>query len=185
MSRKILNLNTIDTLPVGNYLLDANVLLYLFDVIQGKNDPGYSDIIYNSTRENVEFFVNPFIISEYVNRLLRNAGFAYSEEKQITNYNFKRDFRPTDEFCEIYAYCMDSVKQEVLDLCSLSNPLDNHYIGTILDEKGVFDFNDLLIVCDAIQNNFSIITNDKDYFNLAVQMDNSPCIMSLQKFIGN
>jgi len=169
-------------LESGNYLLDTNIFLYLLNDVQQKNDPGYSDIIYESVNlVGVNFFVDIYIISEFVNRDLRNSGYAYAKRNNISSYNYKRDYRSTKFFEETYRYSLNVVQNEILSLCSMSKPLNNDYLKSAIYNPQAKDFNDQLIINDAIQNGFSIITHDRDYLKLKSSNPKLPSIYTLGK----
>ncbi|WP_125763424.1 hypothetical protein [Companilactobacillus hulinensis] len=166
----------------GNYLLDTNIFLYLLDDIQQKNDPGYSDIIYESNNlEGVNFFVDIYIISEFINRNLRNSGYAYAKKNNISKYNYKRDYRSTVDFEETYEYSLDLVKNDILTLCNMSKSLDRDYLMGAIDNPQAKDFNDQLIINDAVQNDLNIITHDRDYFKLKSINPDLPAMYTLGK----
>ncbi|MFC6176329.1 DUF5615 family PIN-like protein [Companilactobacillus huachuanensis] len=166
----------------GNYLLDTNIFLYLLNDIQQKNDPGYSDIIYNSTNStDVNFFVDIYIISEFINRNLRNSGYAYARRNNVTNYNYKRDYRSTMDFETTYKYSLDMVKNDILTLCGMSKVLNYDYLMNAIYNPQAKDFNDQLIINDAIQNDLIIITHDRDYLRLKSENPEIPSIYTLGK----
>ncbi|AKP67388.1 hypothetical protein ABM34_07450 [Companilactobacillus ginsenosidimutans] len=157
-------------------------MLYLIDSIQQKNDYGYSDLIYNSVSDRrVKYLVTPYIISEYINRSYRIAGIAFSKSRNIKNYNYKRDFRSTDEFVKTRKYVLSSVQNEILELCELSPVLKNEYILSAIDNPFSLDFNDQLIISDAIQNELSVITHDRDFEKFSGSDIQFPKIFTLQK----
>ncbi|WP_076645661.1 type II toxin-antitoxin system VapC family toxin [Latilactobacillus sakei] len=184
MQNKKFNLNS-SPLPMGSYLVDTNVLLYMYEPNQVKNDPGYNDLLMPKTvNSSWEFFINSHIISEFINSFVRNSYNAYLKINGIIPDDrsyFKRIYRKTDSFESTYNIALNIVKEEILIQFKLTDELTTNSIKTSLTTD-CGDFNDQLIINSALQNNLNIITNDRDYLATKAIHSDYPQIFSFQTF---
>lgn len=101
MQTGIVDLNS-TSLPSGSYLIDTNVLLYMYEIIQSKNDPGYNNLLMKLINDSKwKFYVNSHIISEFINRFVRNSYNTYLKENTIIPPDrsyFKKVYRKTEDF---------------------------------------------------------------------------------------
>lgn len=148
-------------------ILDTNILLYLFGPFNGGNDYGYSNFLINSITSGTELFVNNQILSEFVNRNCRLAYKQYLKNNGLKQWAFqyKRDYRETDDFKENYELSMEIIDTEILPISNLSL-IDVSDVTQSLTSYQMLDFNDELILQSASRESFNIVTHDDDFFNL-------------------
>lgn len=147
-------------------LVDTNIWLYLFGIQSSWEDPGYTDLLDKLIRLNAHLFVNSQIISEYINTTTRLAYKQYIKRHklQAKKFQYKRKYRPTGDFNTNYEIAIESVKTEILELAQLTNANNQKTVNSI-EQYNMLDFNDELIVNDALQNDLFIMTHDKDYLD--------------------
>ena len=157
----------------GNYLVDTNILLYLFDPIQNRQDPGYTSIIYDALENSqIVLYVNSHIISEFINRLERIAFAAYKNQNCLPDMSFKKDFQQTKKFDEILAFALGNINKEILPYFHFAKELEEENILKALNTD-FKDFNDQILIQSAIQNHLSIITHDRDFFKQQISADST------------
>ncbi|GKT04485.1 type II toxin-antitoxin system VapC family toxin [Furfurilactobacillus entadae] len=145
-------------------LLDTNVWLFLFNIWQSKNDPGYSRIFDFFLRQDVPLFVCSEIISEYINTSTRSAWKAYLKKhhKQAHEFSFKGEFKKTENFLNFYKITVEQANEDILG--NANSIMRNESLPELaLRETPELDFNDKLIIQTALDNNLCILTDDKDY----------------------
>lgn len=184
MLDEIFDLNS-SFLPSGAYLIDTNVLLYMYEPNQVKNDPGYNDLLMPKIHDpQWSFYINSHIISEFINSFVRNSYNAYLKKNNIVPSDrsyFKKVYRDTDSFRSSYKLALGTVKEEILNQFQLTTELTTNSIKTsLVTDCG--DFNDQLIINSALQNKLGIITNDRDYITTKILHSNYPQIFSFQTF---
>ncbi|MBU7448675.1 MULTISPECIES: PIN domain-containing protein [Lactiplantibacillus] len=160
-----INLHT--TLLSGNerLLVDTNIWQYIFGIQASQNDHGYSDLLEQLVTKKNPLFINAQIISEYINLTTRLAFKSFKQANHINrNISYKKNYRPTPDFNTNYDLAIESVKSEILPLASLTTANNDKVQESIYDYT-MYDFNDEIIINDAISNGLGILTNDKDYFD--------------------
>ena len=80
--------------------------------------------------------------------------------------NFKRDFRPTQD----YKDALRSVKSQVKDILAVSTQIPDGFNN--IDVMPLFDWNDIdfndayyMRLCDKQSNKVTLVTDDKDILN--------------------
>lgn len=149
-------------------LVDTNIWLYLFGPKNGDNDHGYGEFLQYSLDHGINLYLTPFIISEFINRTVRLefAEFLADSDTDSSDISYKRDFRPTDRYNEIYKKSLDVVKDEILTDSNLLIPTNSITVSS-LDNPHMLDFNDETIIRTAIDNNLNIATHDRDYYTFS------------------
>lgn len=182
----IFNLNK-HKLPAGKYLLDTNVLMYTFEPSQNKNDPGYNNLIYsNLNNDNYQFMINSHIISEFINRFVRNRYNTYLKVENIKSPEksyFKKVYRNSNDFKTSYNTAITIVKEDFFENFDLADELTELSITSSIPPV-TFDYNDQLIINSAKQNDLNIITNDHDFLKTRT-MNDCPDIFTFQTYFQN
>lgn len=146
------------------FLVDANVWLYLYGPMNNKNDHGYSIIIPKVFDKTIKLFINDLIISEFINKTCRIAYNKYLRKNKLNSRScdFKKDYRNTQDFKDIYKITIDTVEQDVLAI-STYVPVAKDDLFNGIGNLSSEDFNDELIVQSALSQGLSIITHDRDF----------------------
>jgi predicted nucleic acid-binding protein len=145
--------------------VDANIWLYLF---YNDDDYGYGEVFERILKADTELFITDLVLSEYVNRRLRLDFNTYRDNlKQAGNrrgLQYKRDFRPTNEFKENYENAILSVKEDILPLVSLL-PVTQKNIHNWFEENNLLDYNDNIYLNLSKDKGLGILTHDKDFLS--------------------
>lgn len=147
------------------FLLDTNILLYLFSDLT-KNDYGYNDFFRESLLNGSKLFICETSISEYVNTYCRNVFNLYKDEKKLgKEFNFKKDFRGLSEYSTAYEYAIETIREEILPLVTVLVSSKDNIDKSISPGCDLLDFNDNILLQNALSSNLSIVTHDRDFWN--------------------
>jgi predicted nucleic acid-binding protein len=170
------NIRHIDNarLQKKKYFFDANLWL---TILRPKINPSNRDQKYlNFFKRFCESLQKPkivltsLVLSEVINRYLRQVGMIkYAKSKGIENVDssfYKLQYRPSLEFVADYSNLCEDIKayQDHYELVNdgLANDIKQKHILT--SPPSGLDFNDLYFYMFAKKNNYSIVTDDKDFF---------------------
>ena len=148
-------------------LLDTNILINLFYPIMSSNNYMHDyQILWGKVLDaNATLLLPAMQVSEFINRCIR-FQYALYKETQSSDFDYKRDYRNTDDYRENMNNILDIVRDEILPHFSVIN--DNF---DKIDSKKLYiygfsyDFNDALLVGIAESFNADIITHDSDFAN--------------------
>lgn len=152
-------------IPTGSKILvDTNIWQYLYGIQASHADPGYSDVFAQLLTNNNILYVNPQIISEFINLNVRLAYKQDLKDRNIRSYDyaFKRDFEKSPKFELYYDSAIGTAKEDILKNAKLTCP-NNEKVLYPLESHHLLDFNDEIILHDAVENHLAILTHDKDY----------------------
>jgi predicted nucleic acid-binding protein len=155
-----------------NIFFDANVLIYLFwPTGQHSFEQNYAQVFRNLLRQGNDLFVDFLVISEIVNRAVRNEYEKYLLTNSLTKAQLKfKDYRDSadgqDSLNDIYII----VKNDILshfDIIgkSFEKPEIENFL--VVDD---LDFVDKATVTLCEENNFVLLTNDKDFRDCGLDM---------------
>lgn len=141
-------------------LLDTNIWLLLYGPTP--NNPRvsiYSQAFKKILEAKCQIFIDPLIVSEFINRYARIQQRVIAPTKQF------KDFRNSNEFKEVACSIADDTSR-VLDYCiQIDSGFETIDMNNLLQEyrEGKSDFNDQIVT--ALCNNKSLIllTDDGDF----------------------
>ena len=146
------------------FLFDTNVWIYILNPRgdRGKDRQRKYSSFYKSVKNNSIFF-SSHIISEYVNRALKD-DFDMKREKK--GWRYFKEYRKTKDYKTTIKSIKDSIKKPLLERCQklddvLSKDTLIDIINFISDKD--MDFNDKLFVEMAKEKKIKIVTHDKDF----------------------
>ncbi len=152
-------------------LLDANVWMYLFPAPGGeryKYAHQYSSAFGKLIAAKAQPMIDPIVLSEYLNRYCRieyDAAYA-SKYRKYKTFRLSSDFTAIAKTAECFA-------MKILECCrvhSLSaNSLDLRLALTQF-KSGKIDFNDCLLVDICKKENLKLMTNDKDFQQMGIEI---------------
>ncbi|KIN20947.1 MULTISPECIES: PIN domain-containing protein [Lactiplantibacillus] len=167
---KFENMNHYHFLNTDNILVDTNIWLRLFGPESIAIPDGYDEPFFNMRDQGTKMFINSAIISEFINTSLRSSYHAKLKALGFTSYeyDYKEHYRPSDDFKKRYKIVMETLHQEILPHVELLSTSQNTLISSIEEckqymHRDFIDFNDELIIHDALNNDCKILTADKDY----------------------
>ncbi len=147
-------------LPERNIFVDANVLIYLFwPTGQHFFESNYAQVFKDLLKQGNSLYVDFLVISEVVNRVLR-----IEHKKLNPNQNFK-NFRNSQDGKDLISDIYLIVKDEILKHFKIiGKSFNKNDIESFLTLNQL-DFIDKAITSICFENNFVLLTNDKDFKN--------------------
>lgn len=157
--------------PNRPVIVDTNLLLDLFG---GDNKYGYDTFWDYSLENNIDLYITPITITEYVNRRCR---FAYSYYLETLNqryengeniledlYDYKKGFQRTSDYLTIFQDSLKQVKM-ILECVTVLNIEQDDLMELDPIKYDLKDYNDAIYYHIAVQNNWGIVTHDRDFIN--------------------
>lgn len=152
-------------------LLDANIWIYLFPAPSGtkyKYAYQYSSAFDKLIMAGAQPIIDPIVLSEYLNR--------YCRIEYDASYNLKyekyKEFRQSSDFAAV-AETAECFAMKILKCCRVhSLPTNNLDLRRALAEfkSGKIDFNDCLLVDICKKENLKLMTNDKDFQRMDIEI---------------
>lgn len=160
-----------------NYFLDANIWL---KVLFPKNNPSRKDRLYRDFFDRIvsnnksRIVVPALILSEVINRVLREVYYGKHLAK-IRNANptfnpdkdyYKNVFRNTEDFRIGYALICDEIKNYHGSISLINDGLgsDFRFKDILKNLPAGLDFNDHYYYKLCKKHNYSLLTDDKDFW---------------------
>ncbi len=148
---------------------DANIWLFNFCPLGDYKQyqvTKYSSALSTILNKKYPIYTSFSTISEFVNRYLKIAGDCYKATHNITDFNYKKDFRGSTEFKN----ALDDVRKQVGKIVKYSTVLTYpHTPDSIMDcldtSMESVDFNDQEIIKFCKQHNLSLLTDDADFID--------------------
>ena len=155
---------------VDVFFFDTNVWMYVFGPMAGAKtlqQRYYSQLLRDIGTARASVFVSSLVITEYVNACLQIEFRNWKKKPEnVAKTNFKRDFRPTQD----YKDALRSVKSQVKDILAVSTQIPDGFNN--IDVMPLFDWNDIdfndayyMRLCDKQSNKVTLVTDDKDILN--------------------
>ena len=151
------------------FFFDNNVWMFLFAPIAGvggAKQKAYSGLLANILTAGATVFMSSLIISEYMNRSLRLRHKQWEERTRRVNTDYKKDYRPTDDFKE----AVEIIKTEVRDIMKICMKTPDNFNAISLND--VFrniekcDFNDAYYLEMCKIGKYKLVTDDSDLFEV-------------------
>ena len=175
MAYDIKTLRNVSVQP-KKYFFDTNIWLFKLNEPATLNQyqKQYIDFFDNICKSTLspkpKIIITAILLSEIVNRYLRDVGFKiYCEENHLDKHNkelYKTNYRKSEQFNVDYTFICSEIKA-YHNFCDLQNDLfgSDVTLKVLLKNpnKGL-DFNDSYYYHLSVKNNFSIVTNDSDFF---------------------
>ena len=158
-------LQDVSQLNGRNIFFDANVLIYLFwPTGQHSFEQNYARVFRNLLRQGNNLFVDFLVTSEVINRILRN------EHQRINPSQKLKDFRNSEDGKDALDDIYIIVKNDILARFNVvGKAFNSHEIESLLSVDEL-DFVDKATVTLCEENNFVLLTNDKDFRDCGLDM---------------
>lgn len=152
--------------PSDNFFFDTNVWIFMFATIasSSKNKQAkYTSFFQEIISRDATIWINSQVVAEYVNRCLHLEFDKWKIQTNRINADFKKDFRPTDD----YLSALEDVRTQVKLILEKSqkHPDDFNSINVeaILQSMGTaYDYGDAIIVDLCKRKKFKLVTDDSD-----------------------
>lgn len=155
-------------------LLDTNILINLFYPIMASDYmASYEKMYSEALKKKVKLLLPSIQVSEFINRCIRFQFSLYKNNNNLgSEYEFKKDYRNTDDYRECMKSILDIVKNDMLSIFAV---IDDGFSTMEQDSIYVYgfsyDFNDALLVQIAKNNKATIVTHDCDFANYDAKVD--------------
>jgi hypothetical protein len=153
--------------PSENYFFDANVWIFLFQPIGNSNTSlisQYASLFKELIKNECSIYISSHIISEFFNAVLRYE-FNVLKRKNPTVYkDFKKDFKNTPIYNSLLNNLITITKTQILASSKpIGDDFDKINMDDLFNSIGMLDFNDKYYVELCATNNFTLVTDDKDF----------------------
>lgn len=158
-------LNEYQHLAQREIFIDANVLIYLFWPTGRINfEQTYATVFRNLLRQGNNLYVDFLVLSEVINRAIRTEyeKFLISNGYAKSQIKFK-DFRDRDEGKEAVKDIYLLVRENILNKLNVTGKAFNHQDIESFLQHDSLDFVDKAIENVCADNDFVLLTNDKDF----------------------
>ncbi len=155
----------INKLNKRQIFFDANILLYIFWFTgYSSREKQYSVIFKGLLNQKNEMFVDFIVISEVINRAIRIEYEKYLQQQNISKEKlpFKK-YRDTQEGQEALKDIYQVVKGKIINKFGISGKAFSKSDIESFLQLNLLDFSDKGIVSLCKENNFVLLTNDKDF----------------------
>ncbi len=180
MSRRF-SKNELSKIKDRGILFDANILIYLFWPTGGQEFERIYSSLYNSILKlNAACYVNFIIISEVVNRAIKNdyKNYLWKTTQEEEDFPFK-NFRNCVDGQEALADIYQIVESDILNRFQVAGKAINKAEIMAFLKVDNLDFSDKAIELICKDNDFVLLTNDGDF------RDSNIDILSLNNDIMN
>ncbi len=154
---------------------DTNIWIFLFCEIADSKKylvNKYSATYHFLLKAGTPVFIDFVVISEFVNRYLRIAFSNYTKKNHLINFNYKKDYRQTDDFTEAWKNVCDIVNNRILSkTITINFEYDKSSFENLLDSNNSdTDFNDNHIMNLCHTNDLYLLTHDGDFKNSEINI---------------
>ena len=156
------NLQDYAQLSGKDIFVDTNILIYLFwPTGQHSFESNYAQVFKKLLKQGNCFYVNFLVISEVVNTVLRSEYRKLDPDQTQMFKNFRNSQNGKDVLNDIYLIIKNDILNhfKVIGKSFSKSDIDGFLI---VDE---LDFVDKAIVSICSENNFVLLTNDRDFKN--------------------
>ena len=152
------------------FFFDTNVWMSIFGPMAGAKPHQqryYTQLLREINTARASVFVSSLVITEYVNACLQIEFRNWKKNPDnVTKTNYKRDFRPTQD----YKDALRTIKSQVKDILDVSIRIPDGFNN--IDVTPLFNWNDIdfndayfMRLCDEQSNKVTLVTDDKDILN--------------------
>ena len=153
--------------PSYAYLFDTNVWLFLYGPIAGTSSGKqkvYSELLNDVTSRGATVYTTALVLSEFINRYLRIAFESWKQQQKDGSLQFKKDFRPTQEYRDQLALACFSVREILKVAEKYPDNFNATDVPRMLDRLSpACDYNDMYLVTSCEQGGFKMVSDDKDF----------------------
>lgn len=160
------NVTEIHRLNRRRIFFDTNILIYLFWPTQSYWEAKYSAIFQRLLSQENDLVVDFYVISELINRVLRiEYAKNIPENSPVKFKSFRENPDGQSAIDDIYQIVKNKI---ITRFCIFGKSFNKSEIEGFLKNDGL-DFNDKALAAICKENNFVLLTNDKDFS--AVDLD--------------
>ena len=156
--------STISDINDKKVFFDANILIYLFWATGSYWEQTYANLYSRLNRQNNSYVIDFLVISEFINRAIKMEYQNYLDENGLTYQEYKyKTYRDSQDGKEALSDIYTIVSSEILEsfeVVEKAYSKDGVSSMFIVDS---LDFTDKAIEQICSENDFVLLTNDKDF----------------------
>lgn len=165
------DLNNIQSIGDRKVFFDANILLYLYWSTNLSWQERYSQVYSKLIDQNNPFVLHYVVISEFINRAIKIEYSNYLRENNITSKDFSyKSYRDSEAGKEVQNDVYTLVKSILLEQFEIVNKNLNQIEIEAMLEVDNLDFSDKLINQVCKDNNYVLLTNDRDFKDTGIDI---------------
>lgn len=153
--------------------VDTNILIFLFSPSYVKTNTDqverYSMVFSILIQKKCALYVNSHVISEFINRCLRidfENNFNINKDK-----HYKSDYRGSMEYEKTIKIVLKQLKKILKSINHINDDFESFDISQAYESTRENDFNDLIIADTVKRNNLKLLSDDKDFRNIGINID--------------
>lgn len=162
------DINRISYLQNRDVFVDSNILIYWnWATGSEQKEREYSSVYQKLMEQKNRLFADFFVISEVVNRMIKEQYRTKIETEKRDNPNFSlsyKKYRDSDDGQQILKEIYTIIKNQIEYLNIIEKSFSEEDIINFLNVDNL-DFNDKGIVKICQENKFVLLTDDHDYKN--------------------
>lgn len=169
-NKKVISLENYTPEKESKIVIDTNILINIFTpyniMYNKKTQELYSNLWVKLNKAKCNLLISSVQISEFINRCIRIEFELYKKNKNQERLNYKKDYRPTDDYKEKMNDIFDIIFKDIMpNFTFISDNFDKINKENIFTYGFSYDFNDSLLVEIVKDNNAVLITDDADFGN--------------------
>lgn len=174
MDNIVTDITTFTPMENDLFILDCNVLMYVFYTYGGYKNKlmkPYKTFFNKIAVKSQSILITSVLLSEFINTYIRNEYKRYLRENNLKEYqfDFKKDYKPTNEYKDTVKEISDVVINQLLPLPSVvlcDDDITKVNISDMFLNENTFDFNDRYYGELARYKDCYIVTNDADLMSV-------------------
>lgn len=160
----------------SQFFFDTNVWLLLFAAMGDysiKDQTSYSCFLDELIRKDNPIFITSMVLSEFSNVILRRNFKQWVDRNNYINKDFKKDYIGSND----YTNSVDTIGASISKILKLPNvhkvgdDFNSIEVSSIITDLSIVDFNDSYIYQLSVKNNYTVVTNDRDFQKLPLKTD--------------
>lgn len=153
--------------------IDTNILIFLFSPSYVKSTTDqvdkYSAIFAKLIENKCNLYINSHVVSEFINRCLRidfENNFNINGDKK-----YKTDYRGSEEYLKTIKIVLKQLKKLLKSVSHINDDFESFDISSAYEATKENDFNDLIIADTVLKNDLKLLTDDKDFKEIGIDID--------------
>lgn len=153
--------------------VDTNILIFLFSPSYVKNSDDqvekYSAVFSKLIENKCDLYINSHVVSEFINRCLRidfDNNFNINQDK-----NYKKDYRASEAYLKTIKIVLKELKKFLSFANHINDDFESFDISQAYKSTKENDFNDLIIADTVKKNGLKLLSDDKDFMEIGIDID--------------
>ena len=154
--------------PEDRFVFDTNVWISILCPVGKPNDwrtRKYGSFLNSIFKSGCDIYTTSYILSEYVNRVLRLSYSFHPSSSLSGTDNFKKVYRISSEYKKDYADIVVQINK-IMGFCQkLDDKFTSLDVASIMKRGEETDFTDSLLLhnVQVLNSDFKVVTDDTDY----------------------